>query len=64
MKVMVLEPLTCSLEIVVDIHIVQVDNAWVALNQVDRAGSDGILQRARKDVYSDDVSTCQTEPDT
>jgi hypothetical protein len=34
------------------------------LNQVDQTGSDGNLQRARKESYSEDVSTRETKPNT
>jgi hypothetical protein len=41
------------------------ESSWCShVNQVDQTGSDGILQRARKDVYSDDGSTHETELDT
>ena len=34
------------------------------VNQVDQVGSDGILQRVHKDVYSDEVSTHETKLNT
>ena len=34
------------------------------VNQVDQTGSDGNLQRAHKELYSDDVSTCETKLNT